>query len=121
MIVHRAGMRSEAEGCVIAGQLELFCGQAIDKMVGRRTEVLGGQRSRQAGTKKSAKRFENKGVFRGHKMMKCPVVKKMELAAREMVRSEGVTDGVTRFDAAHREKTAQLERNRTNSGRHQPF
>lgn len=108
-------MGSKAEGRVVVKSPEPFRWQAVKKFVETGMEDMGGQRLRQGSTKKSGEGFYYRRKFRGDEVMECLVLKNPVLTAKKTVRWEAVSNKVTSFDEAQRNRTVGLEKRVENS------
>lgn len=85
VIVHREGIGNEEEDRVIVELLQSFCGQSANEMVGSRIEDMGGQRLRQGRIKNSAEEFYYRIVLREDEVLRCSVLRDLELREKEVV------------------------------------
>lgn len=108
-IVHSGEVENGAESFVIKESQEIFRGQAMDDMVKRGIEHVGGRRLPQSRTKKSAEGFYYRKLFRGDKVMECSVLSEVELTAKETLTWEAVSRKVTSCDKAQRKRIDKLE------------
>lgn len=79
-------------------------------MVKSAVEDVAGKKSRQGNMIKRAEEFYYRRVLRGDSVVKCLVLKKLELMANRMKRWGAESKMETSFDKAQRKKTAQLQK-----------
>lgn len=79
-------------------------------MLGSRMEDVGERRLRQGRTRESAEGFYSRRVFREEEVVESFVLKELELMAKKLVEREAVREKAMSYDAAQRERIAQLER-----------
>lgn len=98
MVVHRKGMGYEAEGCVIVETLKPFSRQSVKMMVAIGVKNDGARRFLQRTTKTYLKRSYYGGVLRGCEVVKCLVVKKLEMTSRKKLRWNALSGRMTWYD-----------------------
>lgn len=87
----------------------VICGQAVSEVVGRRMNDVGGRRLREGGTKNTAEEFYYRGGFRTDKVLKCLVLKELELTVKDTPRWKLVSGRMLSSDAPQRKRNAELE------------
>lgn len=100
MVVHREEKENGAEGRVIAGLLEPYPGQVLDRMVANETKDFGVQRFCTGTRKKCQEVLYYKRLLCEDKVVEYLALKKLEPTGAEMLRWKAVNRKVTRYSVA---------------------